>query len=93
MRDAAGIRDICTVPPFRWRNWSRKFKKYTYVANNDRFIGHILFYTEFRSKEQRIERSVFFMKGYFVPDGYMGYVNGSYMLFADENDYREYMED
>lgn len=33
------------------------------------------------------------MKGYFVPDGYMGYVNGSYMLFADENDYREYMAD
>ena len=43
--------------------------------------------------EQRtsIERSVFFMKGYFVPDGYMGYVNGAYMLFADERDYQEYL--
>lgn len=32
------------------------------------------------------------MKGYFVESGYMGYVNGTYMLFADELDYREYME-
>lgn len=33
------------------------------------------------------------MKGYVVSDGYMGYVNGKYMLFADEEDYRDYMED
>ena len=33
------------------------------------------------------------MKGYFVKDGYMGYINGVYMLFADESDYREYLED
>ncbi len=32
------------------------------------------------------------MKGYYVGDGYMGYVNGYYMLFADETDYREYLE-
>lgn len=31
------------------------------------------------------------MKGYFVPEGYMGYVDGRYMLFADENDYLEYL--
>ncbi len=33
------------------------------------------------------------MKGYTVVEGYMGYVNGSYMLFASEADYREYLED
>lgn len=33
------------------------------------------------------------MKGYYVRDGYMGYVDGKYMLFADESDYRDYMED
>lgn len=33
------------------------------------------------------------MKGYFVADGYMGYVNGSYLLFADESDYREFLEE
>lgn len=32
------------------------------------------------------------MKGYLVNDGYMGYVDGRYMLFASEADYREYME-
>ena len=33
------------------------------------------------------------MKGYVVSDGYMGYVNGKYMLFADDEDYRDYIED
>lgn len=33
------------------------------------------------------------MRGYNVLDGYMGYVNGRYMLFACEADYREYMND
>lgn len=32
------------------------------------------------------------MKGYSVADGYMGYVDGRYLLFASEADYREYME-
>lgn len=30
------------------------------------------------------------MKGYPVDSGYMGYVNGEYMLFADESDYKTY---
>lgn len=29
------------------------------------------------------------MKGYTVESGYMGFLNGGYYLFADENDYRE----
>lgn len=33
------------------------------------------------------------MKGYATSDGFMGYVNGRYMLFASERDYRDYMED
>lgn len=33
------------------------------------------------------------MKGYFVSEGYMGMVEGRYMLFASEKDYREYMEE
>ena len=33
------------------------------------------------------------MKGYYVGNGYMGYVEGRYILFADESDYRDYMED
>ena len=31
------------------------------------------------------------IKGYYVPFGYMGYVNGLYMLFASESDYIEYV--
>lgn len=33
------------------------------------------------------------VKGYFVMEGYMGYVNGEYILFADETDYREYFSE
>lgn len=32
------------------------------------------------------------MKGYNVPEGYMGYVNGIYMLFASEADYIDYIK-
>ena len=33
------------------------------------------------------------MKGYTTEQGYMGFVDGSYQLFASEADYREWMED
>ena len=33
------------------------------------------------------------MKGYFVKDGFMGLVNGSYRLFADETDYMDYISE
>ncbi len=33
------------------------------------------------------------MKGYAVADGYMGLVNGTYMLFASEADYLEYLDE
>jgi len=34
-----------------------------------------------------------FMKGYNTQEGYMGWVDGGYMLFACEADYREYLEE
>ena len=33
------------------------------------------------------------MKGYVVSNGYMGLVDGRYMLFASENEYEEYCLD
>lgn len=33
------------------------------------------------------------MKGYTTSSGYMGYVNGRYMLFASEEEYIEYMDE
>lgn len=32
------------------------------------------------------------MKGYSTENGFMGYVNGRYILFASESDYYDYME-
>lgn len=33
------------------------------------------------------------MKGYNTTAGFMGYVNGQYVLFASENEYFEYLEE
>ena len=33
------------------------------------------------------------MKGYNTEAGYMGYVDGGYLLFASETDYREFLEE
>ena len=33
------------------------------------------------------------MKGYNTDKGYMGYVEGRYMLFSSEEEYYDYMED
>ncbi len=33
------------------------------------------------------------MKGFTVESGYMGFVNGSYVLFASESDYLEYLSE
>ncbi len=33
------------------------------------------------------------MKGYSTDNGYMGYVDGAYQLFACEADYRDYVEE
>lgn len=33
------------------------------------------------------------MKGYATGSGYMGWVNGAYMLFASDFEYREYLDD
>lgn len=33
------------------------------------------------------------MRGYFTGTGYYGLVDGAYMLFADETDYFEFMEE
>ncbi len=33
------------------------------------------------------------MKGYTTESGYMGFVDGKYVLFASEEDYREWIEE
>lgn len=32
------------------------------------------------------------MKGYYVTAGYMGYVDGEYILFASEEEYVDYLD-
>ena len=44
-------------------------------------------------QQKRRLKGVFFMKGYFVAGGYMGLVDGEYMLFVDESEYREVFEE
>ena len=44
-------------------------------------------------QQNYVLRGGIFMKGYSTESGYMGLVEGRYMLFASEEDYRDYMED
>lgn len=39
-----------------------------------------------------LDRRYFYMKGYHTQSGYMGLVEGSYILFVSEEEYREYIE-
>lgn len=43
------------------------------------------------SKQQTLKGRCKVMKGYTTANGYMGYVNGIYILFASEEDYRDYI--
>lgn len=54
---------------------------------------HDLRYIEFNENRCKRYAGGRTMKGYNTDNGYMGYVEGTYMLFASENDYKDYMED
>ena len=62
------------------------------------FIVHLFCYsiaikeTRHAGEPVTVARRVANMKGYTTAQGYMGYVDGSYMLFASEDDYLEYVE-
>ena len=57
------------------------------------FLGLLSWYPVLRRKENHRLKEDTQMKGYYSNSGYMGYVEGSWVLFASEGDYREYMED
>ena len=56
-------------------------------------IPHLLLIMKYNKKSNGNEKGVEAMKGYTTENGYMGFVNGIYQLFASEADYREWMED
>ena len=57
-----------------------------------RINGQWKCYPSIRTVNKNHERKVTDMKGYVTASGYMGYVDGEYILFASEEDYIEYME-
>lgn len=56
-------------------------------------ITHLFSYCKYNKKSTATSKGVEAMKGYTTENGYMGFVNGDYQLFASEADYREWMED
>lgn len=53
-----------------------------------RFFGQLFFYNKNRTSKEAADT-----KGYAVSNGYMGWVDGGYLLFADESDYWDYLEE
>ena len=59
-------------------------------------MPHLLIYTVTIKEDSIIkfkEMEELAMKGFNTGDGYMGLVDGKYILFASESDYYEYMND
>ena len=52
---------------------------------------HFLYNVYQKVKAQKKEVAA--MKGYYISDGYMGFVENGYILFASETDYYDYMEE
>ena len=70
-----------------------KIFDFSAISNGVRNIGLRFLYPYTRIEvRKRILGGDKDMKGYTVESGYMGYVNGVYMLFASETDYLDYME-
>lgn len=40
-----------------------------------------------------MKQEVILMKGYYAANGFYGLVGGTYLLFSDESDYYDYMEE
>lgn len=57
-----------------------------------RFYGQRFLYTVLNKRGSPPEKEDITMKGYYNNSGYMGYVDGRWVLFASEGDYQEYVE-
>ena len=51
------------------------------------------FIVRYNIKKEEKSKEDWQMKGYDTSNGYMGYVEGKYILFASEQEYFEFMED
>ena len=64
----------------------------SFVLNKVVFLSDTLSFTLCITENSKVkERRA--MKGYNTENGYMGYVDGGYQLFASEEDYLEWLED
>lgn len=52
----------------------------------------LVFYPQKQGKHRNLKEDKN-MKGYYNHSGYMGYVDGGWVLFASESDYLDYMEE
>lgn len=102
----ANCRDFCThisvIIESQEQTFTRKQRTLKHVAVKEENPAHkapdFIFQFSYLSiggyiMTESYRNSFFELKGYSVQMGYMGYVAGEYMLFASEEDYREYMED
>lgn len=73
-----------------WREQQQQKRTYILFEGVLWDFKNVTFYSE---QGNCFEQEVIFMKGYNTASGYMGLVDGAYILFATESDYLEYMEE
>ena len=90
---------ICLPPLFIFFTFPREHTFFCWLsgAENPEQSSHMSYHTPYpgRKCKKRVEthRKEPRMKGYNTPNGYMGFVDGRYLLFCTEGDYLDYVRD
>lgn len=70
------------------------------TVSRDFYIPPVYVHCNYQRAEEEKGKDIFgemeelaMKKGFLTDDGYMGFVEGRYILFASESDYYEYMND
>ena len=69
----------------RWGSKAEEWNCADFFRDSISYLCRCDWVCNYQTQERKVKK----MKGYTVEFGYMGYINGEYQLFADEQDYRE----
>ena len=84
---------ICLPPLFIFFTFSREHTFFCGDLDQRTELPHAGHRQETHRKRVETHRKEPRLKGYNTPNGYMGFVDGRYLLFCTEGDYLDYVRD
>jgi len=85
-----------SLPEWLVKQWLNVYDEGTVKTIGSAFLEEnplTVRFNEHKIKKEEKSKEDWQMKGYDTSNGYMGYVEGKYILFASEQEYFEFMED